>query len=315
MHRTTLVFFLAIVLPACSRPGQPRSGEADPFGTPAADAGGTPVDDAGVVPADDAASAGNGGVAVPTAGWRPAFGTSGASLNAVWGLDANTVFIVGDAGTILERQGGAWIDVASGTNANLTSVWGLPSGEVFAAGQGGVVLARGANGLDEVAAVDPDPVRGTGDVPGSAPFDCDVLAVAPYDQWLRNGVEVDMSDDDVLAVRQHDADMVVVPVSAVLPVGELHVFDDEVLDATPSDDTVSFRSFEERCPIWRCCGNGNLDAAWRVIRPTARQAQSRNTQARGGAGKKAAAADRWVGHQRHYGRNGRLAGTPEVSSG
>jgi hypothetical protein len=61
-------------------------------------------------------------------------------LHAVWATSAQDVFAVGDRGTILHRQRGAWTTMASGTTANLRGVWGASASEVWAVGEAGTVL-------------------------------------------------------------------------------------------------------------------------------------------------------------------------------
>ena len=80
----------------------------------------------------------------PTGQWcveTPASMTSGPLLHAVWAIDANTVFAVGDNGTILQRiDGNDWTPMPSGTTSNLRAVWGSSATDVWAGGGPGTIL-------------------------------------------------------------------------------------------------------------------------------------------------------------------------------
>ena len=64
----------------------------------------------------------------------------GNALRGVWGSDANNVWAVGDAGTILRWNGTAWAAHAAGTTAALNGVWGTDASNVWAVGAGGAIL-------------------------------------------------------------------------------------------------------------------------------------------------------------------------------
>jgi hypothetical protein len=55
-------------------------------------------------------------------------------LNAVWGLDANNVWAVGDGGTVVFWNGQLWTQLLSGTQEDLVSVWGSGANDVWVAG-------------------------------------------------------------------------------------------------------------------------------------------------------------------------------------
>ncbi|MBX3159810.1 MAG: hypothetical protein KF773_27820 [Deltaproteobacteria bacterium] len=61
-------------------------------------------------------------------------------LRSVWAADANNVFAVGDAGTIVRRTNGAWSAMTSGTTQTLKGVWGTSATNVWAVGFGGTAL-------------------------------------------------------------------------------------------------------------------------------------------------------------------------------
>ena len=62
------------------------------------------------------------------------------TLHDVWASAANSVFAVGDNGTILHWDGSVWSPMASGTTNTLNSVWGTSATNVFAAGANGTIL-------------------------------------------------------------------------------------------------------------------------------------------------------------------------------
>ena len=61
-------------------------------------------------------------------------------LYGVWGDSLNAVFVVGDAGTIIQFDGEKWQSMKSGITNNLYSVWGTSSTDVFAVGSKGTIL-------------------------------------------------------------------------------------------------------------------------------------------------------------------------------
>src|SRR5688572_15218115 len=61
-------------------------------------------------------------------------------LHGVWAINAEDVFAVGDAGTILRRTNNAWTAMTSGTARNLRGVWASSSSDVWATGGAGTVL-------------------------------------------------------------------------------------------------------------------------------------------------------------------------------
>lgn len=61
-------------------------------------------------------------------------------LHAIDAADANDVFAVGDGGTIIRRQNGAWTKMTSNTTMNLRGIWVQSSTDAWAAGQDGTVL-------------------------------------------------------------------------------------------------------------------------------------------------------------------------------
>jgi len=57
-------------------------------------------------------------------------------LVSVWAGASNSVFAVGEAGTVLHYDGANWSEMASGTPVCLNGVWGTGPNDVFAVGDG-----------------------------------------------------------------------------------------------------------------------------------------------------------------------------------
>ena len=90
---------------------------------------------------------------------------STAMLHAVWALDENDVFAVGDGGAILRRLNGTdWFAMPSGTTSNLRSVWGSGPSDVWAGGVSGTLLHYNGTSWSLVSAPIPnvDAIWGTG---------------------------------------------------------------------------------------------------------------------------------------------------------
>ena len=86
-------------------------------------------------------------------------------LHAISAVSASDVFAVGDAGTIIERTGGNWVAMTSGTTADLRGVWALSSTDVWASGVGGVILhydGTSWSSLSSGSTVDADAVWASG---------------------------------------------------------------------------------------------------------------------------------------------------------
>ena len=64
----------------------------------------------------------------------------GNNLAAAWIAPDQTLFAVGDRGTILIRKGINWVSSASGTSQNLHGVWGSSYSDIYAAGDQGTLL-------------------------------------------------------------------------------------------------------------------------------------------------------------------------------
>lgn len=62
------------------------------------------------------------------------------NLHDVWAIGADTVFAVGDNGTIMQRRNNEWVAMASGTTQSLRDVHGTSASNVWAVGMGGAVL-------------------------------------------------------------------------------------------------------------------------------------------------------------------------------
>jgi hypothetical protein len=86
-------------------------------------------------------------------------------LHGVWAINAEDVFAVGDAGTILRRTNNAWAAMTSGTVRNLRGVWASSSSDVWATGGAGTVLHYDGvtwSAVTNMSTSDIDAVWGTG---------------------------------------------------------------------------------------------------------------------------------------------------------
>ena len=65
------------------------------------------------------------------------------NLRAVWSVDKNDVFAVGESGTILHYDGNSWTAMRSGTTESLSAIWGSSSKDVFAVGHNTILHYNG----------------------------------------------------------------------------------------------------------------------------------------------------------------------------
>jgi hypothetical protein len=72
--------------------------------------------------------------------WSAPTSPTGAALRDVWALAADNVWAVGDGGVIVHYDGANWSVVSSGVTANLASVWAADATHVWTVGAGGTVL-------------------------------------------------------------------------------------------------------------------------------------------------------------------------------
>src|SRR5262245_54453245 len=72
--------------------------------------------------------------------WTRQGNRSDAPLYAVWGSDANNVWAVGHAGTIVKWNGAVWTPQPSGTTGGIYDVWGSDANNVWAVGFGPKIL-------------------------------------------------------------------------------------------------------------------------------------------------------------------------------
>jgi hypothetical protein len=94
----------------------------------------------------------------------PAFAST--LLKAVWAVNANDVYAVGNTGTILHRVNGtSWAAVASGIPDNLRSVWASSSSDVWVGSEHGAILHFDGSGWSDMpspSTSDVDTIWGTG---------------------------------------------------------------------------------------------------------------------------------------------------------
>ena len=60
-------------------------------------------------------------------------------FHAVWGSSASDIYVVGDSGMIVRRDGTSWVRQLRLTTQALNDVWGTPDGVLFTVG-GGAIL-------------------------------------------------------------------------------------------------------------------------------------------------------------------------------
>ena len=89
------------------------------------------------------------------AGWTLENSGTTNTLNAVWGTASNDVFAVGNAGTILHRNGSAWSPMTSGTTEDLRGVWGFASNDVYVVGRRLTVLHYDGNAWTTMSTTHP----------------------------------------------------------------------------------------------------------------------------------------------------------------
>jgi hypothetical protein len=61
-------------------------------------------------------------------------------LKAVWGERRDSVFAVGQGGTVIHWNGSSWRGLDAGTDEDLWAVWGSGAGDVRVFGRNGVIL-------------------------------------------------------------------------------------------------------------------------------------------------------------------------------
>jgi cysteine-rich repeat protein len=83
-------------------------------------------------------------------------GVVDAQLHGVWGVDASTVFAVGDAGVVLRWDGLTWTRQTVPTavaSASFRGVWGRTANDVFAVGLGGAMIHFDGTNWTQVSGV------------------------------------------------------------------------------------------------------------------------------------------------------------------
>ncbi len=94
-----------------------------------------------VLDGNHAWAVGNNGaiVELDTGFWSTATSPTTAALRSVWAAAADDVWAVGDGGVIIHFDGSDWSTVTSGTTNDLASVWGANADNVWAAGEAGTI--------------------------------------------------------------------------------------------------------------------------------------------------------------------------------
>jgi len=83
--------------------------------------------------------------------WSEMASNTEENLNAVWGVNENEVFAVGDSGTILYYNGISWVNMVSGTYNWLQGIWGRSNNDVYAVGGAGTILHYDGNKWQEMS--------------------------------------------------------------------------------------------------------------------------------------------------------------------
>lgn len=65
-----------------------------------------------------------------------------AKLGAVWGTDMNNVYAVGARGTLMHFNGIVWSKIPVPTKANLNGIWGVSEDEIYAVGNKGTIITN-----------------------------------------------------------------------------------------------------------------------------------------------------------------------------
>jgi hypothetical protein len=63
-------------------------------------------------------------------------------LRGIWGSGPNDVWVVGDAGAILQWDGNSLAIVPSGITNSLRAIWGSATNDLWAVGDNGTILHR-----------------------------------------------------------------------------------------------------------------------------------------------------------------------------
>ena len=72
--------------------------------------------------------------------WRLEPSESTGSLNAIWGLDANNIYVGGFNGKIIHFDGNSWIPDTSNTTNEIFGIWGSAANDIFAVCQSGKIV-------------------------------------------------------------------------------------------------------------------------------------------------------------------------------
>lgn len=102
------------------------------------------------------------------------------NLHAVWALDENDVFAVGDGGAIIRRvNGNDWFQMASGTTTKLLSVWGSSASDVWVGSASSVLLHYDGTSWSQVTA----PISNVDSIWGLSPTDAWFVGSSTVMHW------------------------------------------------------------------------------------------------------------------------------------
>ena len=72
--------------------------------------------------------------------WSSMPGSTGHVFNAIWGVNSQNVWAVGDYGKVVRLNNGIWVNEPTPVNAKLRDIWGGSPSNVWAVGDGGAVI-------------------------------------------------------------------------------------------------------------------------------------------------------------------------------
>ncbi len=78
-------------------------------------------------------------------GWTKMDSGTAEGLYGVWGSPSDSVFAVGNNGTVLHYDGSSWTEMNSDTEERLYDVWGTSGTDVFAVGRSGIIVHYDGN--------------------------------------------------------------------------------------------------------------------------------------------------------------------------
>jgi hypothetical protein len=84
----------------------------------------------------------------------------GSTVNAIWGVDAKNIFVVGKGGLIARYDGMLWKTMPNTEKDDLYAVYGTGPSAVFAGGEAGLLAYDGTAWTNQSSSYDKPPIRG-----------------------------------------------------------------------------------------------------------------------------------------------------------